>query len=98
MSCVDVFLFFFWEDFFFLVMMEVGVCKFLVVGFDGFGGVIEFVELEVGLFVFYLNLEVMVEKIVIFYNNISFRKEMGENVYWKVNEFYNEIVFVLKIL
>lgn len=98
MSCADVFLLLSREDPFPLVMMEAGVCKLPVVGFDGSGGATEFVESEAGLLAPYLNLEVMAEKIAILYNNTSLRKEMGENAYRKVNELYNETVSAPKIL
>jgi glycosyltransferase involved in cell wall biosynthesis len=97
-SCADVFLLLSREDPFPLVMLEAGLCKLPVVGFDGSGGVTEFVESDAGLLAPYLNLGVMAEKIAVLYNNPQVRKEMGENAYRKVNELYNETVLAPKIV
>ena len=98
MSCADVFLLLSREDPFPLVMLEAGLCKLPVVGFDGSGGVTEFVESDAGLLAPYLNLGLMAEKIDRLYNNPRLRQEMGENAYRKVNELYNETVLSPKIL
>jgi glycosyltransferase involved in cell wall biosynthesis len=98
MNCADIFLLLSREDPFPLVMLEAAVCKLPVIGFEGSGGVSEFVETDSGLLSPYLNLEVMAEKIAMLYSNPQLRKKMGENAYKKVNQLYSEAVLAPKII
>ncbi|CAD5946408.1 glycoside hydrolase family 99-like domain-containing protein [Planktothrix agardhii] len=98
LNASDVFVLLSKEDPFPLVMSEGAVCKLAMVGFDGSGGVSEFVESDAGLLAPYLNLAAMAEKIAILYDNPNLRKEMGENAYRKVNELYNETVLAPKVM
>ncbi|CAD5931909.1 glycoside hydrolase family 99-like domain-containing protein [Planktothrix agardhii] len=98
LNASDIFVLLSKEDPFPLVMSEAAVCKLATVGFDGSGGVSEFVESDAGLLAPYLNLAAMAEKIAILYNNPQLRKEMGENAYRKVNELYNETVLAPKVV
>ena len=98
LNASDVFVLLSKEDPFPLVMSESAICKLPTVGFDGSGGVSEFVESDAGLLAPYLNLEVMAQKIAILYNDPQLRKEMGENAFRKINELYNETVLAPKIV
>ncbi len=79
-------------------MSEAAVCQLPTVGFDGSGGVTEFVESDAGLLAPYLNLEVMAEKIKMLYEDFKLRKELGENAFKKINELYNERVLAPKVV
>ena len=98
LGAADAFLLLSREDPFPLVMSEAGICKLPVIGFDGSGGVTEFVESEAGLTVPYLNLNAMAEEIVRLYHAPDLVKKMGENAYRKVHELYSEDILAPKIL
>ncbi|WP_019505372.1 DUF6212 domain-containing protein [Pleurocapsa sp. PCC 7319] len=86
------------EDPFPLVMSEAAICKLPIVGFEGSGGVTEFVESEAGLTVPYLNLNSMADAISYLFDSPKLVEKMGNNAYKKVFELYSEDVLAPKIL
>jgi glycosyltransferase involved in cell wall biosynthesis len=85
------------EDPFPLVMLEAGICKLPVIGFEGSGGVSEFVETDAGFTVPYLNLRVMAEKAAFLVSSPDLTRSMGENACRKVIELYSQNVLAPKI-
>ncbi len=86
------------EDPFPLVMLEAATCKLPVIGFEGSGGVTEFVESDAGFTVPYLDVDEMAKRIAQLYDSPMLVKQMGEAAFKKVTQLYNEDVLAPKII
>lgn len=96
-TCLDVFTLVSREDPFPLVMLEAALAQKTIVGFEKTGGCSEFLEVDAGILVPYLNSHEMALKIMDCYKNQSSAKELGKKAKEKVLKKYSFENSVIKI-